>query len=165
MGGGAVSYERGTPVADLQCVSSRGPEEDVESRKVAIRLPGKGNSNSHGARPVHLIITIRASRLSMKNSLSRADLQRVGRRGPEENVKSHPPSLDLPRKHNTHRPYPVRGSYAPEKGLQGYLAHKKTPPPSGPRGGWVNGPAGRAPGRTRRGRRVEQVRGTWVPRS
>ena len=35
--------------------------------------PGKGNSNFHGARPVHLIITmikwIRNSRLSMKNSL------------------------------------------------------------------------------------------------
>jgi len=33
----------------------------------------KGNSNSHGARPVHLIITmikwIRTSRLSIKNSL------------------------------------------------------------------------------------------------
>ena len=27
-------------------------------RKVDVRLPGKGNSNSHGARPVHLIITI-----------------------------------------------------------------------------------------------------------
>ena len=26
------------------------------TRKVDIRLPGKGNSNSHGARPVHLII-------------------------------------------------------------------------------------------------------------
>ena len=40
------------------------------------RLPGKGNSNSHGARPVHLIITmikwIRTSRLSIKNSLSLA---------------------------------------------------------------------------------------------
>ena len=38
------------------------------------RLPGKGNSNSHGARPFHLIITmikwIRTSRLSIKNSLS-----------------------------------------------------------------------------------------------
>ena len=36
--------------------------------------PGKGHSNSHGARPVHLIITmikwIRTSRLSIKNSLS-----------------------------------------------------------------------------------------------
>ena len=42
-------------------------------RKVDIRLPGKVNSNSHGARPVHPIITmikwIRTSRLSMKNSL------------------------------------------------------------------------------------------------
>ena len=26
----------------------------VFSRKVDVRLPGKGNSNSHGARPVHL---------------------------------------------------------------------------------------------------------------
>ena len=38
-------------------------------RKVDVRLPGKGNSNSHGARPVHLIITmikwIRTSRLSI----------------------------------------------------------------------------------------------------
>jgi len=36
-----------------------------------VRLPGKGNSNSHDARPVHLIITmitwIRTSRLSKKN--------------------------------------------------------------------------------------------------
>ena len=41
-----------------------------------MRLPGKGNSNSHGARPVHLIITmikwIRTSRLSIHNSLSKA---------------------------------------------------------------------------------------------
>ena len=28
------------------------------TRKVDIRLPGKGNSNSHGARLVHLIITM-----------------------------------------------------------------------------------------------------------
>jgi len=57
-------------------------------RKVDVRLPGKGNSDSHGARPVHLIITmitwIRTSRLSIKNSLcahapseaTRADFQR-----------------------------------------------------------------------------------------
>jgi hypothetical protein len=42
-------------------------------RKVDVRLTGKRNSNSHGARPVHLIITmikwIRTSRLSIKNSL------------------------------------------------------------------------------------------------
>ena len=44
------------------------------ARKVNVRLPGKGNSNCHGARPVHLIITMikwfRTSRLSIKNSLS-----------------------------------------------------------------------------------------------
>jgi len=44
------------------------------TRKVDIRLPGTGNSNSHGARPVHQIIAmikwIRTSRLSIKNSLS-----------------------------------------------------------------------------------------------
>jgi len=43
-------------------------------RKVDVRLPGQGNSNSHGARTVHLIITmikwIWTSRLSIKNSLS-----------------------------------------------------------------------------------------------
>ena len=46
----------------------------VITRKVDVRLPGKGNSNSHDARPVHLIITmiewIRTSRLSIKRSLS-----------------------------------------------------------------------------------------------
>jgi hypothetical protein len=41
------------------------------SRKVDIRLPGKGNSNSHGARTVHQKHRwIRTSRLSIKNSLS-----------------------------------------------------------------------------------------------
>ena len=39
-----------------------------------VGLPGKRNSDSHGARPVHLIITslrwIRTSRLPIKNSLS-----------------------------------------------------------------------------------------------
>ena len=42
-------------------------------RKVDIRLPGKGNSDSYGARPVHRIISmtkwIRISRLSIKKSL------------------------------------------------------------------------------------------------
>ena len=42
-------------------------------RKVDVGLSGKGNSNSHGAKPVHLIITmikwIRTSRLSIQNSL------------------------------------------------------------------------------------------------
>jgi len=51
--------------------------------KVDIRLPGKGNSNSYGARPVHLIIAmlkwIRTNRLPIKNSLSLA--QPLGWRG------------------------------------------------------------------------------------
>ena len=44
-------------------------------RQVDVRLHGKGNSNSHGARLVHLTITMvkrmRTSRLSINNSLSR----------------------------------------------------------------------------------------------
>ena len=46
----------------------------ISIRKVDVRLHGKENSNSHGARPVHLIISmikwIRTNRLSIKNSLS-----------------------------------------------------------------------------------------------
>ena len=44
------------------------------SGKADIRLPGKGNSNLYGARPVHQIISmitwIRTIRLSIKNALS-----------------------------------------------------------------------------------------------
>ena len=44
------------------------------ARKVDTRLPGKGKSDFHGARPIHQIISIikwiRTSRLSIKNSLS-----------------------------------------------------------------------------------------------
>ena len=43
------------------------------TRMVDVRLPGKWNSNSHGARPAHRIISmkkwIRTSRLSIKNFL------------------------------------------------------------------------------------------------
>jgi len=84
LGGWAVSYERGTPLERL-LLGGEAAGEDAEGapiplrvqvrlRKVDIRLPGKGNSNSHGARPVHLIISmikwIRTSRFSIKNSLS-----------------------------------------------------------------------------------------------
>jgi len=42
----------------------------LSTRKVDIRLPGKGDSNSHGARPVHQKHRwTRTSRLSIKNSL------------------------------------------------------------------------------------------------
>ena len=43
------------------------------TKKVDVRLPGTGNSNSNGAKPVHLIVTtikwIQTSRLSIKNFL------------------------------------------------------------------------------------------------
>ena len=42
----------------------------ARARKVDIRLPGKGDSNSHGARPVHQKHRwTRTSRFSIKNSL------------------------------------------------------------------------------------------------
>jgi len=48
-------------------------EVSSDSGNIDIRLPGKGNSDSHRARPVHLIISmimwIRTSRLSIKNSV------------------------------------------------------------------------------------------------
>ena len=51
---------------------------DVLTGKVDISLPGKGNSNCHGARPVHQIISmiewIWTSRLSIQNSLVNSDL-------------------------------------------------------------------------------------------
>ena len=46
----------------------------VPPRKVDLRLPGKGNPNSHGARPVQIIITMirwtRTSELSIDDYLS-----------------------------------------------------------------------------------------------
>jgi len=45
----------------------------MHGHTTGVRLPGKRNSNSHGARPVHLTIKmitwIWTSRLSIKNSL------------------------------------------------------------------------------------------------
>ena len=73
-------------------------------RKVDVRLPGKGNSNSHGARPVHLIITmikwIRTSRLSKKISLlsskGRDRRALVGTEGRERLVEGgQPVSVDV----------------------------------------------------------------------
>ena len=66
--------------------------------KVDVRLPGKGNSNSHGARPVHLIITMikrmRTSRSSIKNSLSRGWQDRAVVGGDRPPVHSPPPSCE-----------------------------------------------------------------------
>ena len=60
-------------VIDVAKMRSEGTDNakflQVSPRKVDVRIPGKGNSNSHGARPVHLIITMikwtRTSRLSI----------------------------------------------------------------------------------------------------
>ena len=50
-----------------------------QARKVDVKLHGKGKLKSHGARPVHLIISmirwVRTSRLSIKNSLSGTRLE------------------------------------------------------------------------------------------
>ena len=58
-----------TPNLRSRCRTRSTPPRNVDAR-----LPGKGNSNSHGPRPVHLMIAmtkwIRAMRLSIKNSLS-----------------------------------------------------------------------------------------------
>ena len=63
----------GCPPRD-RLVSERHHAARRRHRKVAVRLPGKGNPNSHGTRPVHQIITmikwIRTSSLSIKNALS-----------------------------------------------------------------------------------------------
>ena len=54
---------------------------DGAARPPDVRLPGKGDSNSHGARPVHQIIPvikwIWTSRLSVKISLSRLTRQTI----------------------------------------------------------------------------------------
>ena len=91
--GEAVSYARGTPVVcgwinlhgeveargggveaepEVRCAEQ--PRVVLIHRKVDVRLPGKDDSNSHGARLVDLLISmikwIRTCRLSKKNSLS-----------------------------------------------------------------------------------------------
>ena len=92
----------------------------VYSRKVDIRLPGTGDSNSHGARPVHLIISmikwIRTGRLSIKKSLWEG-LSHLFVVGVVLNVAVHERLVRLD--HLSPR-------------LQDYLAHKKPPNPLGP---------------------------------
>jgi len=73
----------------------------------------RGHSNSHGARPVHLIITmikwIRTNRLSIKNSLS------LDERGGHFEMAGEAIA------HHRER--------VPRRHLQGCLAHKKLLPP------------------------------------
>ena len=62
------------PLGPASRAKQKGEDAHRATRKVDIRLPGKGNSNSHGSRPVHYNDLddkwIRSSRLSKKNSLS-----------------------------------------------------------------------------------------------
>ena len=70
LGGGAVSYGRGTPVKQVRDL------QDLlrVTRDQASGLACTRDQNCHGARPVHLIIMmikwIRTSRLSIQKSLS-----------------------------------------------------------------------------------------------
>jgi len=60
--GPGIDGTTGRPTREMekprQARQNRKEEGVVRSRKVDIRLPGKWNSNFHGARPVHLIITM-----------------------------------------------------------------------------------------------------------
>ena len=77
----SLKLKPGWKVRKRHRVSEAGVEH--QKRKVDVRLPGKGDSNSHGARPVHLIITmikwIRTRRLSIKISLSRRKVRKLHR--------------------------------------------------------------------------------------
>jgi len=63
-----------------------------------VRLPGKGDSNSHGARPDHLIITmikwIRTSRLSIK-TLSHLVTDEVVEADARSRVEDLPPEKEF----------------------------------------------------------------------
>ena len=109
--------------------------------KVDVGLPGKGNSNSHGATPVHLIVTqlkwIRTSRLSITNSLSlrEPELLECHPRGSclrlidfgITQLKAQGPSRTCNESNEEGVPSPRRARVAPL--VQGYLAHKKLPLP------------------------------------
>jgi hypothetical protein len=53
-------------------------------RKVDVWLPGKGNSNSHGARPVHLIIAM-IKRIRISGSSIQKFLSEKNESGPKKN--------------------------------------------------------------------------------
>ena len=74
----------------------------VLARKVDIRLPGKRNSDSHGTRPVHQIIStikwIRTRRLSIKNALSvLAGFTGASMSSRRDHMVLPQPSIPLPR--------------------------------------------------------------------
>ena len=78
-GGGAL-VEGSHLVLEESALPRHHPPQPAARPEGRCKATWKGNSNSHGARPVHLIITmikrIRTSRLSIKNSLSAAGWRR-----------------------------------------------------------------------------------------
>ena len=82
----------------------------LRARKVDVRLSKKGNSNSHGARPIHIIISmikwILTSRSSIKSSLSGSECEQACRQ---------PEPMRLPRnpKSATQNPEPSTPNPAP----------------------------------------------------
>ena len=105
--------------------------------KVDVRLPGEGNSDSHGARPVHLIIStmkwIRTSRLSIKISLLRRPAWCCG------NACAVAMRLFYAFGYGIWRETHTCPSAA---GLHRCLAHKKSLPPWDPTVGLCPGPFG-----------------------
>ena len=56
---GPLSYLNSRHRRTLELVLQDGPAvSQASTRKVDVKLPGEGDSNSHGARPVHRIITM-----------------------------------------------------------------------------------------------------------
>ena len=87
-----------------------------DSRKGDISLPGQRNANSHGARPVHQIISmitwIRTSKLSIKISFSAGDhpvvgAARLGRRIFHGHVLPGPRNSSLEYKSTTSQKFKV----------------------------------------------------------
>ena len=111
-GNGVSERERSDAGPGVHLRAREGP---APTRKVDVRLPDKMNSNSHGARPVHQIISMmkwmRTSRLPIKNSLFWVGVQpeegeRVwerihlrARKGPRERLLYWPPTGPSPLYH------------------------------------------------------------------
>jgi len=89
----ATAVAKGTITADSAEMCR--PASGTLHRKVDVRLPGKGKSNSHGTRPVYLIITmikwIRTSRVGcwLKRGRSHKTRRCRGVTYPESNITKY----------------------------------------------------------------------------
>jgi len=70
---GGCNHLRDYSAVEVLAVNSTFLIRSLRARRVDVRLPGKGNSTSYGAKPFHIIITIikwiRTSNFSIKLSL------------------------------------------------------------------------------------------------